>query len=95
MTWSTIFKSQILALQESMSRSGWLPSNDAKSFYDKAVAEYRQIYRNYSFDQWLAYMQGEQLIIKHPSNMLEITHRGNDFLKYVAHWGRKIEAKAG
>lgn len=33
------------------------------------------------------------LLVEHPSQMLEITHRGKDFLKYLTHWGADISKK--
>jgi hypothetical protein len=94
-TWYTIFKSQFMMLSEMNSKNGWMPLSDAKNFYDKASAEYPSIYSNYSFEQWIIYMKGQQLILQHPSNMLEITVRGKDFLKYLTHWGRSIDGHKG
>jgi len=94
MTWAYIFKSQLVMLAE-LNRWVMISASDAKAFYDKAVMEYPKIYANYSFDQWLNFMKAEQLLIQHPSNMLEITHRGKDLLKYLAHWGRDAAVKTG
>jgi hypothetical protein len=93
MTWAYIFKSQLLMLAELNRRN--LPLSDAKAYCDKAVKEYPQIYDKYSFQQWIDYMRTEQLVIRHPSDMLEITYRGKDLLKYLAHWGRDANVKAG
>ena len=95
MTWAYIFKSQLFMLVEVNRRNGNLPLSDAKMYYDKAVVEYPKIYENYSFQQWMDYMYSQLLLIRHPSDMLEITHRGKDFLKYLAHWGRDANLKAG
>jgi len=95
MTWAYIFKSQILMLQEMNHRNGLLALADAKNFYDKAVIGYPAIYAAYSFEQWIAFMKIEQLLVRHPTDMLEISHRGRDFLKYLAHWGRKVDLKHG
>jgi hypothetical protein len=62
-------------------------------YYDKAAVDYPNLYPKYSFEQWLNYLMSEQLLIRHPSDMLEITHKGRDFLKYLAHWGRDINVK--
>lgn len=93
MTWSTIFKSQLLMLAELNRRNGHLPLLSAKRYYDEAVKTYPRIYANYSFEQWLNYMKNEQLLLQHPSDMLEITHRGKDLLRYLAHWGRDANVK--
>ncbi len=92
-TWAYIFKSQLWLLME-LNRKN-LPIADAKAYYDKAVAEYPQVYKNYPFQDWLNYMESQQLIIRHPSDMLEITHKGKDLLRYLAHWGRDANAKVG
>jgi|ERR1700722_1623168 len=93
MTWAYIFKSQILMLMEMNRKNGWLSVSEAKVFYDNAVASCPKVYAKYSFGGWLEYMKGQQLLVRHPSEMLEITHRGKDFLKYVAHWGRDLHFK--
>jgi hypothetical protein len=72
-----------------------MPVLDTKPYYDEAARDYPQIYANYSFDQWLGFVQEQQLVIRHPSDMLEITHKGKDFLKYSIHWGRYPEARKG
>jgi hypothetical protein len=96
MTWAYIFKSQLLVIKEVNRRSGYImPLSDAKVYYDSAVLEYPQVYANYSFQQWMDYMYSQQLLIKHPSDMLELTHRAKDLLKYLEHWGRDANIKAG
>jgi hypothetical protein len=91
LTWAIIFKSQLLMLTE-LNRSNF-PVSNAKVYYDKAAVDYPNLYPKYSFEQWLNYLMSEQLLIRHPSDMLEITHKGRDFLKYLAHWGRDINVK--
>jgi len=93
MTWAYIFKSQLLLLME-LNRNN-LPLAQAKTYYDRGVADYPGIYVKYSFQEWIEYMTREQLLIRHPSDMLEITHRGKDLLRYLAHWGRDVNVKAG
>lgn len=97
-TWAYIFRSQILALMEVNRKAGIMPIADAKPFYDKAVADFPNIYSGAaggSFDEWLSYLKGRDLIIHHPTDMLEITVRGKDFLKYLTHWGRYPDARRG
>ena len=92
MTWFTIYKSQLLALAELNAR-GVIPFADVKKYYDKAVVEYPKTYANYSFDQWMDYLHSRLLVARYPSAMVEISHGGKDFLKYVAHRGWNINAK--
>lgn len=87
-TWAYIFRSQILMLIEMNSKGGFLSLAAAKTFYDAAVAGNPGLYASYTFNQWLDFMTSHQLCIRHPSDMLEITVRGRDFLKYLVHWGR-------
>jgi len=94
-TWFTIFKSQFLMLLDINAKNGFLSLTDAKVYYDRAVAEYPRIYSNYSFDDWLGFMRQQELLLRHASNMLEITFKGKDFLKYSTHWGRYPDARIG
>ncbi len=92
-TWAYIFKSQILMLTELNRRSGIMPLPDAAPYYDVAKAANLSVYGAYSLTQWLDFMKAHQLLIQHPSNMLEITVRGKDFLKYLTHWGRSADER--
>src|ERR1035437_1138211 len=92
-TWFTIYGSQLLSMEEMNSR-GLVPVADLKKHYDKAVADYPKTYGNYSFDQWLTYMKSRMLIANYPSQMVELSFNGRDFLKYLAHVGTKINGKA-
>jgi len=93
-SWYLIFKSQLLMLTEMNRRQGVLPLPDARAFYTRAVPACPGVYPAYAFDQWLNYMKAEQLLIHHPTDMLEITHKGKDLLRYLAHWGRDANMKA-
>ncbi len=92
-TWAYIYKSQLLMLTELNQKAGIMPLTAARPYYDKAAVECPQTYANYSFDEWMDFMKGQQLIILHPSAMLEITVKGRDFLKYLTHWGRFANAR--
>jgi hypothetical protein len=94
LTWAYIFKSQILMITELNRRNGMMPLADAKSFYDEAAIACSKVYVNYSFDQWIKFVITQQLVLKHPSDMLEITMRGKDFLKYLTHWGRYADERS-
>lgn len=92
-TWLTVYKSQLSAMAELNARGVVIPLADVKKHYDKAVREYPTTYTNYTFEQWMNYMQLRQLIVRHPTHMVEITHGGKDFLRFVAHLGWNIDAK--
>jgi len=86
MTWWTILKTQLLFLID-LNTKGVVPIAESKKFYDQGN------YPNYPFEAWLRWMERELLIIRHPTDMLEITHKSKDFLKYLAHWGRNADLK--
>jgi len=92
-TWWPMFKSQLEALLEINRKQGIVPIAKVKEFYDAAAAEYPEEYKNDPFDRWLSYLIKEMLVIRHPSEMIEITVRGKDFLKYLTHWGREPKNK--
>ena len=93
MTWFVIYGSQLAALSELNSR-GLIPIADLKKHYDKAVGDYPKTYSNYSFDQWLGFMRDRMIIATYPTQMVELSFFGKDFLKYLAHTGRDIRVKA-
>lgn len=90
-TWWSIYKSQLLALQELNTNT--LRREDVKVFYDRAAEQHTQAYGTYTFDEWLAYMKKEVLILDQPGNSIGITVRGKDFLKYILHYGYSINSK--
>jgi hypothetical protein len=85
--WWTIFKSQVLALQDLNRKAKIVRREEVKLFYDAAALESPTVYSDYSFAKWMSYLRGQGLIIEHPGETLEITIRGKDFLKYMVHWG--------
>jgi hypothetical protein len=91
--WWPMFKSQLLALIEVNRNNGVLPIGKAKDFYDKASEEYTQEYTNDNFGRWFSYLTKNLLVLHHASDMVEITVRGKDFLKYLTHWGREPKDK--
>jgi len=90
--WAYIFKSQILLLTE-LNRRIMSPP-EVKTYYDRAASDYPARYATYSFDQWMAFMQTNLLLIHTPDGMVGITVRGKDFLKYLVHWGRSADERA-
>ena len=73
-----------------------MPLADAKSYYDKGKEEQPNLYaNNYSLDGWIEYTKSRQLVIRHPTDMLEITIAGRDFLTYLAYYARTADARKG
>ncbi|MGA2049157.1 MAG: hypothetical protein ABSG96_15775 [Terracidiphilus sp.] len=87
--WWHIFRSQLLAMLELNRNGGLLPLDGMRTFYEKAEQEYPENYKDDTFERWLSYLQSNDLMLKHPSNMVEITVKGKDFLKYLLHCGRE------
>lgn len=94
-TWAYIWRSQFLMLIELSRNGGIMPLSGARSFYEKGAVEYPRNYKSYTFEQWLAFMLTQGLLIRHPSEMLEITVRGRDFLSYSAHNSRTADERTG
>lgn len=93
-TWAYIFRSQLLMLNDLLRRGALMSVADARSYYDKAAKGNPKPYRNYSFDAWLHFLVSRQLVIRHPSEMIEMTFMARDFLKYLAHWGWSPEMRS-
>jgi hypothetical protein len=83
--WYPMFRSQLLALLEINRNAGILPMEKLRSFYDAASQEYPQEYASDSFERWLSYLTNNLLVLRHPSDMVEITVRGKEFLKFLTH----------
>jgi hypothetical protein len=91
--WWRMFRSQLLALLEINRNSGRLPLAKVRDFYDAAAKAYPTEYADDTFERWFSYLTQNGLVIHHPSEMVEITVRGKEFLKYLAHWGREPKDK--
>lgn len=91
-TWYAIFGSQLQAMME-LSARGVIPIADLKKYYDKAAVDFPQTYISYSFEQWLSYLKERSLIATYPSQMVELSFNGKDFLRYLAHLGRNIASR--
>jgi hypothetical protein len=91
MSWASIFKSQIDALHELNTR-GAMTADGLKPFYDAAAAAHREVYKNYTFDGWLKYLV-EQTLIRRDGQVIQITIRGKDFLKYIVQACKPMKIK--
>ena len=90
--WYPMFRSQLLALY-AVNKAGVLPTAKARVFYEDAARQYPVDYADDKFERWLKFLVGNGLVIVHPSEMIEISVRGKDFLKYLTHWGREEKDK--
>lgn len=89
--WLRVYRSQLLVLAELNSKV--LRLEEIRVYYDDAARKFPQVYANYSFDQWLAFLRANVLLLEYPGQVFEITVRGKDFLKYIVHCGYKVDAR--
>jgi len=90
--WWHIYRSQIRAL--SALNGGMLPIHEFRKPFDEASVEFADDFAKLklTFEEWMKFMEMNMLLIVHPSKMVEITLKGRDFLKYLLHHGRNVEA---
>ena len=89
--WLSIYRSQLEALLDINRNNGILPLARVRTHFDQAEAANSELFKksNTTLDIWLAFLTSRQLLIRHASDMIEITIGGKDFLKYLLHWGRE------
>ena len=93
--WDVIYRSQLEALLDINRNNGILPLAQVKTHYDQAAAAHSEEYKkgNVILENWLGFLIARTLVIRHPSDMIEITVAGKDFLKYLVHWGREANQR--
>jgi hypothetical protein len=93
--WWPMYGSQLSALMEVNRNGGLLPISKVRAFFDHAQQEFQTEYmtENITFVAWLSYLTTNQLVIHYPSDMVEITIKGKDYLKYLTHFGRGLATK--
>ena len=92
-SWFLIYGSQLKAMEELSSR-GLIPTVDLKKHYDKAAVDYPSTYADYSYEKWVNFMKIRMLVATYPSQMVELSFNGKDFLRYLAHTGRSIHGRS-
>ena len=85
-TYRTIWGSQLNALEITNATPGGVPLGVFETLYNQAVARHKELYANYSFGQWLEYMESHLLSIRE-DDKIYITLTGREFLKYIIHQG--------
>jgi hypothetical protein len=90
-TYNFVFGSQIALLQQLNS----IPQTveQARAYYERAGSAFPEIYKNYTFEQWLNFLQSFLLTTKE-GDRISITQRGRGFLRYIVENGYSIQ-KAG
>ena len=86
-TYRTIFGSQLNTLVIiNAAQPGGVQFGDIENLYNQAEAQHKEWYANYSFEQWLQYMEIQSLSIR-KDDRIHITLEGTAFLKYIIHRG--------
>lgn len=88
--YNRIFGSQILGLKR-LNEAGVVTIEDARSFFQPVAQAHPEMYRNYTFEQWLNFLAANELVEQH-GDTLAITIFGRDFLRYLTD-ARMPEAK--
>ncbi len=78
--WFNIYASQIKALQRL--NEGRLKREGIFPYYTEAATANAATYADYSFDQWLGFMRSHS-VIREDWDLISITVRGQDFLKFL------------
>lgn len=77
-----IFGSQLGLLVRLAGTRSLLPRAEAEIIYRNAAAQFPELYKDRSFETWLAYLLGSSLIVAE-ADQIDITQYGLDFLKYL------------
>ena len=85
-TYQAIYGSQLHALGIINTAPGGVQFGAIENIYNQAAAQNKEWYEDYSFEQWLTYMERESLSIRTDDKIL-ITFAGRAFLKYMIHRG--------
>ena len=84
---STIWASQWHALHFVNSRPDGVELTELRAFYDRAKQQFPAWYQNYTFDQWLLFLDSSMLLANMGARKV-ISIRGREYLKYLITTGR-------
>lgn len=90
LVWYNIFGSQIKALQRL--NLGQLRREDIFPYYAEVATANAKTYADYSFDKWLGFMR-TQTLIRQDDDLIGITIKGKDFLKFLIDDSKPVGAK--
>ena len=85
-TYRIIFGSQI-DLLKSLNLSGTATRVALSQFYDKAKAQFPELYAKYSFDQYLQFLLSQGLVMQTDTEHFDLTIAGKEFLKWMTEAG--------
>jgi hypothetical protein len=92
-TYFIIFGSQLGALQQ-LNSEPMLAVEALRPWYELGAIGSPTTYENYSFEQWLNFLQLSGLIRRDNGPTVQITIRGRSFLKYLVHRGYPLTKPA-
>ena len=87
-----IWGSQIGVLQFLNSANQDTPEDVLKPWYELAAGREPEFYRDYSFEQWLGFLEGHYLIMRR-GRTIAISLEGREFLKYVVDRGYSLSKR--
>ena len=78
-----------LAAMQALNSGGpeGFPLATIRPFYDLGASNFPSVYENYTFEQWLGYLESSQLVARLPGDRITISINGRAFLKYLVHQG--------
>jgi len=82
-----IWASQVGALTYLNSRNGFVPVNEVQPFFTDARARFPDLYRTYTFEDWLRFLQSS-LLVEIRGDTVAISLAGREFLKWRIEVGR-------
>lgn len=75
-----------MAALQSVNSVGTVPVEFLRPWYEQAAARETELYRGYSFGEWLSFLQSSALIVRAGDNV-SISLEGREFLKYLLSQG--------
>ena len=79
--YNRIFGSQILCLKR-LNEMGRATVDDVREFFKPYAEQFPQLYSKYGFDEWLAFLKSNGLIVQNDS-LVEASDFGRSFLVYL------------
>lgn len=89
--WYVSYGSQ-LKLLEALN-CGNLTINEAMVYYDEAAQKWPGLYANRPFSEWLSFISNQYFVVQN-GDVLAISVKGREFLKYLVHHGRAASLRA-
>jgi hypothetical protein len=80
--WLIIYGSQLKALHD-LNISGLKTYDQLRTYYDDAVRQYPEGYKGITFEMWVGFLKSFVLVREHDPTHIEITIRGQEFLRYL------------